>query len=74
MQQFSVGDVGIFKDGRIVPRSFPIKVLLASASATLKLSHHKNNEMEETIHKETTGTDMCLVQALDHVIHTILQD
>ena len=30
--------------------------------------------MEETIHQEATGTDMCPVKSLARVIHTILQD
>ena len=29
--------------------------------------------MGETIHQEATGTDMCPVKSLDHVVNTILQ-
>ena len=73
-QKKSVGDVGFFKDGKIVPRLSPVKLLLTSDSATLKFYHQKNNRMGETIHQEAKGTEMCPVKALAHVIHTTLQD
>ena len=42
-QQFSVGDVGFFKDVYIFPRSFPVTILLRRDSDTLKFPHQKNN-------------------------------
>ena len=30
--------------------------------------------MGEKIHQEATGTAMCAVKAIAHVVHTILQD
>ena len=63
-----------FKDGHIVSQSFPVKVLLTSDSATLNISHQKNNWMGETIQKVAKGKDMCPVKSLADVVHTIPQD
>ena len=73
-QQFCVRNVGFFKDGKIVPRSSPISVLLTCDSATLKITNQKNGRMGETIHQEATGTDLCPIQALAHIVSDILSN
>ena len=71
-QQFSVRNVGFFKDGNIMPRSSPLSILLTCDLATLKITNQKNGRMGETIHQEATGTDLCPIQALAYIVSHIL--
>jgi hypothetical protein len=67
--QFTYSNVGFFKEGRIIPRSSPLEILLACDSATLKISNQKNGRMGTTIHQKATNTECCPVKALAHRIH-----
>ncbi len=49
--QFSVGNVGFFKDGKIIPRSSSLETLLQCDAVTLKISNQKNGRMGDTIHQ-----------------------
>ena len=49
--QFSVGNVGFFKDGKIIPRSSSLETLLSCDAVTLKISNQKNGRMGDTIHQ-----------------------
>ena len=71
---FRVDDVGFFKDGKILPRSSSLQVLLSADACTLKIENQKNGRMGETIHHERTGTKHCPVQALANRIHHILSN
>ena len=71
-KQFSVANVGFFKNGQIVQRSSPLEVLLSCDSATLKITNQKNGRMGDTVHQKTTGSPNCPVKALAHVVHHIL--
>ena len=74
-KQFNVGNVGFFKDGRILPRNSPIDILLQSDSATLKITNQKNGRMGETIHQEQVKDSMqCPVKALAYRVHHILSN
>ena len=70
--QFSVGNVGFFRNGRIIPRSSPLKDLLRADLATLKISNQKNGRMGQTISHHITGTKVCPVRALAAIVHHIL--
>ena len=70
--QFSVGNVGFFAKGRIIPRSAPLKDLLRADLATLKISNQKNGRMGQTISHNITGTKSCPVRALASIVHHIL--
>ncbi len=70
---FRVRDVGFFKDGRILPRSSPLALLLQADACTLKISNQKNGRMGQTIHHialKTAGP--CPVRALAERVHHIL--
>ena len=74
-KQFTVGNVGFFKDGKIVPRHSPLEILLQSDSATLKITNQKNGRMGETIHQEKVkDSPLCPVKALAHRVHHILSN
>jgi hypothetical protein len=70
-KQFTYSNVGFFKNGRIVPRSSPLSLLLSCDSATLKITNQKNGRMGDTIHQKSTGKANCPVRALamriDHI-------
>jgi hypothetical protein len=73
--QFSVNNVGFFKNGRVVSRKSPLCVLLQCDAATLKISQQKNGRMGQTIHQEATNIDgSCPVQALAYRVHHILSN
>ena len=72
-KQFSVGNIGFFKNGKIIPRSSPLEVLLSCDSATLKISNQKNGRMGDTIHQEAVpDAPACPVKALAYRVHHIL--
>ena len=72
--QFTVGNVGFFRDGRIIPRSAPIKELLRADLATLKISNQKNGRMGQTISHNCNGDKTCPVRALAAIVHHILRN
>ena len=72
--QFTVGNVGFFKDGKVIPRSSSLTLLKSCDSATLKISNQKNGRMGETIHQEAVPTiTENPIAALAQRIHHILQ-
>ena len=71
-KQFSVGNVGFFKSGRIVPRTSSLDTLLTCDAATLKITNQKNGRMGETVHQKTNGSVNCPVKALAYLVHHIL--
>ena len=70
--QFTVGNVGFFKDGQLLPRTAPLRDLLAADQATLKITNQKNGRMGEVIHHHKTGKVDCPVQALARRVHHII--
>ena len=74
-QQFTVGNIGFFKDGKIVPRSSPLDILLSCDAATLKISNQKNGRMGETIHQEAVKDKLeNPIAALAYRVHHILSN
>ena len=71
-KQFSVDNVGFFKDGKLVPRTSPLQTLLECDLCTLKISNQKNGRMGETITQHSSGTDVCPVQAVARIVNHIL--
>lgn len=74
--QFTIGNVGFFKDGQIVSRKSPLSVLLTCDAATLKLENQKNGRMGGTIHHEALGASNpnCHVKALAYRVHHVLSN
>ena len=73
-QQFTLRNVGFFKDNKILPRTSPLKVLLTADSCTLKITNQKNGRMGQTIHHFATHRNTCPVQALARRVHHILSN
>jgi hypothetical protein len=71
-KQFTVGNVGFFKNDRVLPRDSPLDVLLTADAATLKISKQKNGRMGDTIHQRAVSSECCPVKALAHHVHHIL--
>ena len=72
-KQFSVGDIGFFKNGKILPRRSPLSVLLEADSATMKITNQKNGRMGQTIHHQSTD-ERGAVAALAARVHHILSN
>lgn len=73
--QFTVGNVGFFKNGKLIPRSSDLKVLLDCDSATLKITNQKNGRMGDTIHQEAVKSSAANpVAALARRVHHILSN
>jgi hypothetical protein len=70
--QFTVGNVGFFKDGKIIARTSPLDALLACDAATLKINNQKNGRMGDTIHQQAINKDCCPVRALAIRVNDIL--
>ena len=71
--QFRVQDVGLWKDGHILPRNSPLSLLLQADSATMKITNQKNGRTGQTLHQESTGPDGA-VAALARRVHHILSN
>ena len=71
--QFSVGNIGFFKDGKILPRRSKLNILLQADSCTLKITNQKNGRMGETIHQFSIDSQFCPVKALAHRVHHIIK-
>ena len=72
--QFSVGNVGFFKNNKILPRRCKLQTLLQADSCTLKITNQKNGRMGETIHQYAIKTPNCPVKALARRVHHILSN
>ena len=70
--QFTIGDIGFFKDGKILPRHSPLSTLITATGATLKITNQKNGRMGETVHHETVDVAHGPVQALARRVHHVL--
>ena len=73
-KQFLVGNIGLFKDGVVIPHTYPLEVLLTADLAVMKISNQKNGRMGKVITQHTTGTTECPVTALSHIFHEILSN
>ena len=73
-KQFTIANVGFFKDGKILPRTSTLKNLLSADLAVLKITNQKNGMMGQTITQHATGKVMCPVRALARVVHHILSN
>lgn len=72
-KQFTVRDVGFFKDSKVLPRASPLHILQTADSATLKITNQKNGRMGQTLHQQFTGPGGA-VDALAHQVHHILSN
>jgi hypothetical protein len=72
MVQFTVGNVGFFKEGKIIARTSPLSVLLDCDAATLKINNQKNGRMGDIIHQQAINKDCCPVRALALRVNDIL--
>ena len=70
--QFTISNVGFFKNGKIIPRSSTLEVLLSCDAATLKINNQKNGRMGGTIHQEAIHVECCPVRALAMRVHHVL--
>ena len=72
--QFSVGCVGFFKGGVLLPRTAPLSELLQADSATLRIINQKNGRMGTCIHHECTNKPTSPIKALARLVHNALQN
>jgi hypothetical protein len=70
--QFMVGNVGFFKDGKIISRSSSLHILLSCDAAMLKINNQKNGRMGDTIHQQAINKACCPIKALAMQVHDIL--
>ena len=71
-RQFVVGNVGFFKEGKILKRDSPLPILLSADLAVLKITNQKNGRMGQTITQHATAANACPVKALAHIVHDIV--
>ena len=71
-KQFTVGNVGFFREGKLIARTESLDQLLTADLATLKITNQKNGRMGQTITQHATGKDLCPVKALAHIVHDVL--
>ena len=72
-KQFKVGDIGFWKDGKILTRHSTLEELSKADAATMKISNQKNGRTGQTIHHESTGPTGA-VAALARRVHHILSN
>ena len=70
--QFTVGCVGFFKNGTLLPRTSPLDILLTADSATLRIINQKNGRMGTCIHHECSGLPSSPTKALARLVNNIL--
>jgi hypothetical protein len=71
--QFKVKDVGLWKDGKILPRRSSLSDLLQADAATMKITNQKNGRTGQTLHHESTGPNGA-VAVLARRTHHILSN
>lgn len=59
-------------DGHLIPNSSPLQALCAARDATLKIPNQKNGVKGQSIHQQSTGTDMCPVKSLARRVHHVM--
>ena len=67
--QFTVGCIGFFKDGKLLPRTLPLSTLLSADSATLRIVNQKNGRMGTCIHHQCSNKATSPVKALARLVH-----
>jgi hypothetical protein len=73
--QFTVENIGFFKDNKILSRHSPLDLLLTADQCTLKITNQKNGRMGETITHETVENEIHgPVTALARRVHHILSN
>jgi hypothetical protein len=70
--QFSIKNIGFFKNNCILPRTSNIESLIGADSCTLKITNQKNGRMGQTIHHHATGAPNCPVKAVARRVNHIL--
>ena len=70
-KQFQVGDVGFWKNGKILPRHSPLSTLIQADAATMKISNQKNGRTGQTIHHESTGPKGAVAALARRVAHIL---
>ena len=74
-KQFTVKDVGFFKDGQVLPRRSPLEILITADQCTLKITNQKNGRMGKTItHKTVQDSVHGPVTAVARRVHHILSN
>ena len=68
-----MGDIGFWKDGKILTRHSTLEELSKADAATMKISNQKNGQTGQTIHHESTGPTGA-VAALARRVHHILSN
>ena len=70
--QFTIGDIGFFKNNKILMRNSCLQTLLTADSCTLKITNQKNGRMGQTIHHHAIDVPDCPVKALAHRVNHVL--
>ena len=58
----------------MIPCMEPLTTLITADLATLKISNQKNGKMGQTITQHSTGSYLCPIKALAHIVHYILSE
>jgi hypothetical protein len=73
--EFRIGEIGFWKNGKILPRNSPLHTLLTADEVTLKITNQKNGTMGQVIHHKSTNNPYdCPVQAVARRVHHILSN
>ena len=70
--QFTIGCIGFFKNGKLIPRTSDLQTLLTADSATLRIINQKNGRMGTCIHHECSSKDTSPVKALARIVASTL--
>ena len=73
-KQFSVGNVGFFKNNAVLARTSALSCLLQADSCTLKITNQKNGRMGDTIHQRAVPGPLCPIKAVARRVHHILSN
>ena len=73
-KQFTVNDIGFWRNGRMLRRTSPLSLLLQADSATLKITNKQNGKMGQTIHHETFSSPLSPIKALARRVNHILSN
>ena len=70
-KQYTVGNVGFFRNGKVVFCNSSLHTLINSDLAVLKIANQKNGPMGQTITQHVTNEPVCPTKALAHLVHHI---
>ena len=72
--QFRIKDITLWRNGKVIPNSAPLRKLLQADEATLRITNQKNGKKNQCINNTCTGTIASPIKSIARRVHNIMQN